>query len=408
MVALRLETELLVACAGTDLGPETSERIARLARGAIEWTYVVGKAEDHGIRPLLFRSLNTVCPEIIPSLILKNLRTFVLANATRNLWLGAELIKLLNSFKDRGISAIPFKGPVLGSWAYGDPALRESSDLDILIPNRSLQEAKALLATQGYRQQSPVPSQRNADANEKDTQRYHIFIDKDSGATVDLQPSLEAPHFSFALHSQLWDGAVFREFAGQTILSFCPEHLLILLCVHGTKDVWSRMKWICDIAEFVQRDKEIHWDRILDQAKRLCAKRKFLLGCFLAYDLLHAKLPEHILHNALKEPLVTTAAETIRRRLFVDNRTCTNFERVTLYFRTDDTFRERMKRFLRYLSLYLCVLLVPSDDDRQFLRGADWPSSASYIVRPVRLIAKYGTRPHQAIKAFRDWFRSMS
>jgi len=168
------------------------------------------------------------------------------------------------------------------------------------------------------------------------------------------------------------------------------------------------MKWICDIAEFVQRDKEIHWDRILDQAKRLCAKRKFLLGCFLAYDLLHAKLPEHILHNALKEPLVTTAAETIRRRLCVDNRTCTDFERVTLYFRTDDTFRERMKRFLRYLSLYLRVLLVPCDDDRQFLRGADWPSSASYIVRPVRLIAKYGTRPHQAIKAFRDWFRSMS
>jgi hypothetical protein len=405
---MRPETKLLIACARTSLNPELSRSIETLAREVTEWPYVVRKAHEHGVRPLLFRNLNTVCPDIVPGPVLKQLLAFARENSARSLFLTAELIQLLNGLQGRGIPAIPFKGPALGAWVYGDPALRESNDLDILIPQRNVQEASQFLAARGYRRHLPGAGPAEADTNEKDPGRYYIFTHEQSGANLDLQPSLEAPHFSFALDRALWDRAVTRKLAGQPMLSFSPEDTLILLCVHGTKDEWAQLKWVCDIAELIDHDKEIRWNQILDQARRLRAKRKFLLGCLLGYQLLGAKLPDDILHHARGDRRVTASAERIIEQLFVDNRAFTDFERVALYFRMDDTPRDRMKRRLRYAMLYLRVLVAPSEDDLRFLRTAGWPSAAGYVVRPVRLIATYGTKPQRAVKVLREWFGSMN
>jgi hypothetical protein len=90
----------------------------------------------------LYQSLNTTCPEAVPKANLAQLRNYFHANAQRNLFLTQELLKLLTLFKTNGISAIPYKGPVLAVAVYGNLALRQFGDLDILVHKRDVLRAK--------------------------------------------------------------------------------------------------------------------------------------------------------------------------------------------------------------------------------------------------------------------------
>jgi len=403
---LRPELELLLASTRTTISQQTTGRIRALARGTMEWSYVLRAAEEHGVRPLLYRSFSTICPDIVPESVMEHLHSFVLANVARNMFLARELNRLLKGFKDHGISAIPFKGPVLSIMVHGDPSMREAGDLDIVVPERNLREAMGLLVTHGYRRRTPGLPETVTGVNQEDPGRYHIFDRNDSRATVDLQASLEAPHFSFPLDECLWDRAASQRFAGETVSIFCAEDTFILLCIHGTKDVWFKLKWICDIADFIERNKGIDWDLVLYQATRLHAKRKLLLGCFLAHSLLGANLPRNIVLAASKEPMVRASAGTIIKNLSASNRKFTGFERATLYLNTDDTWWDKIRRCLRYVFCYLSVAVVPSENDRRSLHLPNLFSSVGYFVRPVRLIAKYLMSPRLGVKVLREWFEA--
>ena len=54
-------------------------------------------------------------------------------NAQRSLRLTQRTAKILACLARRGIEAIPYKGPALAQTVYGDVAMRQFSDLDILI-----------------------------------------------------------------------------------------------------------------------------------------------------------------------------------------------------------------------------------------------------------------------------------
>ena len=392
------EVQLLLQCARTHVSPEAAEKIRGLAGETIDWTRVYQLAGQHGIRPLIYRNFQTICPDAIPDAVAKQLRASSRLNALRNLILIAELHRVLNMFRQREIPAIAFKGPALGNWIYGDPALREFGDLDIVVHEQHLWVARDLLTAHEYV------------ATQQCNPRYIKFVHSRSWVTIDLQASLESQHFSFPLDDrELWARAVPHQLAGQTVLSFCREDLLILLSVHGTKDVWSQLKWVCDLMELMHVDGDIDWTHVLDRATQLRAKRRLLLGAFLAHNLLTAHLPENVLHEVAKERSLVASAEAIMKSLFASNRRFTDFERVILYFRTDDTARERVGRFLRYLYLrylyrYLRKMVIPSESDRLFLHLPNWLSFAYYLIRPTRLFLKYGMRP--IMKVLRKWFES--
>src|SRR4029077_9771584 len=61
-----------------------------------------------------------------------------LRNSCRNLALTAELFRALEALNGHGVRATPYKGPVLAAQAYGDAALRQFSDLDIIVPQRQI------------------------------------------------------------------------------------------------------------------------------------------------------------------------------------------------------------------------------------------------------------------------------
>ncbi|MHC5830140.1 MAG: nucleotidyltransferase family protein, partial [Nostoc sp.] len=97
------------------------------------------------------------------------LQTLNRMNGLNNIAQTKELLKILALLEYRGIEAIAFKGPILASSVYGNVALRQFNDLDILVRLQDFWQTKAVLVGQGY--QSHVP-----EADEIEKFNHHLQI----------------------------------------------------------------------------------------------------------------------------------------------------------------------------------------------------------------------------------------
>src|SRR5919106_884369 len=97
---------------------------ARTQTGEIDWEYLFLLARRHSIVPLVYFQLERSAPDIVPAPILKKLKQHYIENSARNTILTTELCRLITRLADSGIEAIPYKGPVLAQFAYGNIALR--------------------------------------------------------------------------------------------------------------------------------------------------------------------------------------------------------------------------------------------------------------------------------------------
>jgi hypothetical protein len=86
------------------------------------------------------------------------------------------------------------------------------------------------------------------------------------------------------------------ERARQTLLSGCqapclsPEDSLIVLCLHAAKHLWTRLIWVCDIAESL-RTQRIDDSLVATRARELGVVRMLGVSFWLAQHLLCANLP---------------------------------------------------------------------------------------------------------------------
>src|SRR5690348_18065815 len=121
--------ELLLSCARTT----ASDRLRELAATEIDWEYFFQLARRHSVVPLVYQQLERNASDLTPPNVLANFKKHYLENAARNAVLTAELCRLLERFAESNIEAIPYKGPVLALYAYGNVALRRFVDLDVIV-----------------------------------------------------------------------------------------------------------------------------------------------------------------------------------------------------------------------------------------------------------------------------------
>src|SRR5215217_2834112 len=191
------EVELLLCCSRTSLDPGKINRIRTLLEKDLDWEYLLSTAHRHGVAPLLFRNLSADFRGAVPETVLDRLRDHFHDNNLRNVFLTAELYKLLKAFDERGISAVPFKGPVLAAAVYGNLALREFGDLDILVHQQDVARARDGLVSLGYQ-----PQYRLTRAQEAAFLRYereYTFTHGDTGGVVELHWRVAPKAFPFSL-----------------------------------------------------------------------------------------------------------------------------------------------------------------------------------------------------------------
>lgn len=295
-----------VSSPGRELNPE-------LFYG-IDWDVLLHHARHHSLVPLLaHRLLESHSGVTIPTHIRARLRNEFQSNLLRNFALLEEIRRILQAWRQKGIEAIPYKGPVLAEQLWGSFALRECSDLDFLVRREDVNRAGRVLPGLGYHAVSPVADSlrpallRNASEEQ--------FQHAPTGILLELQWA-PAPR-TFAVpydEEQLWSSLTRISAAGELVNAPGAENLVGLLAIHGWKHNWSKLIWIADLSAVIRRS-EIDWERLHESATRNRWRRILLLGLEMVRRIYGTPACDPL--NA--DPEIASLAERLEQGLRVAN-----------------------------------------------------------------------------------------
>jgi hypothetical protein len=309
--SLRLEIELLLCCARTYIDTATACQIQNLLQKDLDWAYLLQKAFQHGVFLLVYESLQKTHPELIPQNLAHQLRTYSQIKTARNLFLAKELFQIIDLFATHNINTIPFKGPVFGTLAYGNQALREFCDLDILVRKDDFLRAKELLICQGYRH-------KHFGEHEAAYAQAQL-VRNDGKVGIDLHYGITPTDFFFSLDPKpFWQRLQPLSIAGKTVATLSLEDSLLVAYVQGSKENWASLKRICDMAELIRAYPELNWEQIVNQVFLLGREKQFFFSLFLASHHLRTPLPEAISQKIKALPELKFLAEQKYKQLFSD------------------------------------------------------------------------------------------
>jgi hypothetical protein len=377
------EKQLLVCCARTRVTAENARRIREIAAQPLDWDYLLAEAEANSITPLLERHLPAIAPDSPPPAAREQLKNTSRTNTVRCLYLTAELINILKLFRAQEIPALPYKGPVLAAQAYGDVALREFDDLDIILRQRDVAKAHEIILSLGYKAKFDWILSPGASASLVPGE--YNYRDEPRRAMVELHSELTLRHFPVRPDLDYFLARrVPVTMSNHEVLTFRAEDLLPMLCIHGSKDFWERFSWVADVCELIQSCPAMNWDQVLRITESLGAGRMVLLGLALANGLLDAPLPVEILARVRADGVACEIADEIRQMLMTrPSQTLDAAGR--LHFR-----RRMLASFVGGWRYVARLAIVPTEEDWMMMRLPHSLAPLYIALRPFRLLRKYG------------------
>lgn len=361
ITGLRPEDRVLLCCARTTISKEAIEQIKTLIQHDINWRYLVRSAIYHRVAPLLYRILRQPALNSIPPAVANKLQHHYEAIAGRNLFLTTQLLQLIDLLENRHIPMISYKGPALAFLAYDNISLRHFADLDILVHPHDYLATQKLLSGHGYRLAI-------------DWGWECSLVDDDHRVSVDLHQGILPKKFRLHLDFQSMQQRLETlPVAGGKIKTFCPEDMLIILCLQLVKDGLEsnplRLIKICDIAELLGAHPDLDWGRVLKEVRTLGCPQMLLVSLSVTHKLLGTPLPELPL-RLLNNP---------------------NLDDFTAHICHKIIHKVDYRRFN--------LTLVPNERDRALLPLPESLSALYYLIRPIRLTRDYSCLAWHILKA---------
>ena len=342
------------------------------------WPSLIEAADYHGLAPLLGSAIHP-CPDEISEDDAARLRCAYRDSARRGLFLTTRLLLLLGRFEDAGISVIPLKGPVLAEMLYPDPALRPFSDLDLLVHAPDVPAALRVLASEGYQLAPHLACLPLRELLELDGD---LILRAERFGQADLQWQTAPPDYPFRFDTEvLWRSVRTVGLAGRDVPALSPECLMLFLCTHGAKHMWSRLMWLGDVGRLAQAG--VDWTAVMKLASETRCERPVLLGLLLAHDLLDAPVPENVLERASVERVVTVHAERVAERLYRAEPCEPSSWELTAF---NASLAERPWQKIRH---YAARLKAPTEAELEWIALPSHLFFLYYPLRAGRLLWKY-------------------
>ena len=364
--------ELLIQCAR--VRPD-AEALCRAAEGVSDWQVAIGQATLHGLGPLLYWRLKGCHPGIVPPPVAERMQRAFHANAARNLMMAAELYAVLHWLKAGGVPAIAYKGPTLAVWAYGNVALREFSDLDVLVRPEDKKLAISTLAIKGCVETGTA----GADGL---TGNCEIGLRTPNGYAVDLHWEISSPYFPAFDARAAWQRLQQVELAGGTVTTFAADDLFLCLALHGARHCWTSLGWISDVAHLVAAA-PLDWDRLVTNPR---SRRMVHVASLLAADLLAAPVPTEVVGNARRDTQAAAVSRQVAATLFSGNgNTAGRASGAVMHLKMMAGLRDRARYLWRRG-------FEANQTDNDFLPLPAPLRPLLYAVRPFRVLGKLMSR----------------
>jgi Uncharacterised nucleotidyltransferase len=357
------------------------DRIRSWPTSELNWDTVLLLAEEHGVQGMLAKQLEQAEFAGVPATACQKLQAQMRAQHLFTLSMTAELFRILEDFSKASIDCIAVKGPVISQLAYGDPALRSYGDLDFLVRHKDIQVSVQRLLAIGFEpdlalkviQSDKIPGE-------------YLFRRKETPRLVELHTEQTFRHYPEPMRIDEMIGRKRRALLeGRDVPALSLEDEVVFDCVHGGKDFWERLMWVCDVGAILARYPEIDWEKTRRNAAEIGAGRMLRTGVLLATTVFGMKVPSGIAEEIERDRESRALCDEIQKWLPYAGRREPSITKRAIY---------RMKlagggisgaRYLTRLSL------SPTEDDWQQGSGAGGSRFWEAARRPLRLIRKYGS-----------------
>jgi hypothetical protein len=237
------------------LSPTDSDRdrTRTIAAGRLDWDRVLRLAAHHGVLALAnaARERGDLAP--IPTHTADRIREQHLSTASSNLAKYSRWIELLGRFRKAGIPVLTLKGFPVAIEVYGSIALRPVGDLDLLVDHSNVPAALELLEGRGYYgSRMWNRAIRHVGFPYLMEHASEIPVVSPSGLMVDL-------HWEAEVRSVVPRGADLLRSARTLVIEDTPvlvpslSAVLLLLLAHGHRSGWARLRWLVDVAEWMDQ-----------------------------------------------------------------------------------------------------------------------------------------------------------
>jgi hypothetical protein len=162
------------------------------------------------------------------------------------------------------------------------------------------------------------------------------------------------------------------------------DDLFIALCLHGAKHRWARLEWLACAAALAVRA-ELDLPGIVERAAEAGARRTVLLGLMLARGALGLPLPRALSDAIAADAGLPALAEEACALWFSEE--TDGDEATPANLRFNARLRDGAADRARYAARWL---FAPSPEDWAWVRLPDALAPLYRVVRPLRLVARYG------------------
>jgi hypothetical protein len=306
------ELRLIAACIDTVIKSHPGRYETVLDLGEPDWILFLTLALEHNVASIVAAALAGLPADRVPQAVLATLAVHRRHTDARNRAALDEQRRLLDALGAAGVPGVPLKGAWLCLRTYRDIAARPSRDLDFLVPAASVARALPVLERCGYEVATGL-SARQFRATLRDDCEF-MFPRQDRRFVIE-------PHWAYVPRNLAMDmdmDGIWRRVGPVTVgeatyPTLGAEDEVILLCVHGGKEEWARLKWLADLAAFVAASPGLDWSVVAARAREAGVLRSVLLGVLLLHQVfsVRTKLAE----QSERDPVVRRLAAELLRRI---------------------------------------------------------------------------------------------
>lgn len=291
----------LIACARQVSAPDSFELPSF---NCLDWDVLLLEAEHHGLSGALYKQMDRLG---IPSGHRGALEGLQRANVQRGLKLTSVLIEVMELLTSSGVTVLPYKGPALSARLFGDPALREAADLDILVPEERAPSALQALLRHGFVLLRPYAA---SVMGQLFCYRAEIGLVREE-ILIELQWRLAPRYFSVELDvPALAARAENVPLGNRRVPAMSVEDTLLVLAIHGAKHQWSSLKWTWDVDLLIRRHSSLDWPIVIRRATECGALRMLLTTLSLTRELFRTPLPDNIAAKMMSDPAVAPLTQS--------------------------------------------------------------------------------------------------
>ncbi|MBK7509312.1 MAG: nucleotidyltransferase family protein [Comamonadaceae bacterium] len=183
--------------------------------------------------------------------------------AVLSMLLEGETRRMLGAMAQADISGLLLKGQAIAQWAYPDPSLRASGDIDVLVATREAADRLARsLCDSGYELFQPSGDLVALEMMLRREVAPGLWVEIDLHCRVINSP-LFSERFTF---DELMAESIALPRLGANALGLGPAHAFIHACMHwaATLAVGAeiRLKWVYDIPAFARVFSPADWQRL--------------------------------------------------------------------------------------------------------------------------------------------------